>query len=272
MNARMLSWVAAAFLLPAAVSASMPQRGNFALQGGTPKADAYLEAAGSDGSWKLAFWLTQWNTTKLVRAYDLDMTKPMHAIVVSNDFKTFVHDHPAFASSSGHFTMSTQLPAGTYQIYFDGRPKQLGQQVFRFTLPEGASPDAQRDLSERRTVAQADGYTVTISSLSLEPTQDTALTIHIAKNGKAATDLHPYLGMLGHAVFIDAGDLSYVHVHPVTGATTQTETYQSDTATIPSDMVVHVTVDRPGTYKMWFQFNGGASTHVASFVLTAKGS
>jgi hypothetical protein len=28
-------------------------------------------------------------------------------------------------------------------------------------------------------------------------------------------DLHPYLGLLAHAIFIDRRDLTYTHVHPM---------------------------------------------------------
>jgi hypothetical protein len=34
-------------------------------------------------------------------------------------------------------------------------------------------------------------------------------------------------------------------------------------------MALHVNVLEPGTYKLWFQFAGGSSIHVAQFVLTA---
>ena len=41
------------------------------------------------------------------------------------------------------------------------------------------------------------------------------LNVNILKDGKPATDLHPYLGVPAHAVFLDAKDLSYVHTHPM---------------------------------------------------------
>jgi hypothetical protein len=39
--------------------------------------------------------------------------------------------------------------------------------------------------------------------------------IQILKDGKPATDLHPYFGSPAHAVFLNAYDPSYVHAHPM---------------------------------------------------------
>ena len=72
---------------------------------------------------------------------------------------------------------------------------------------------AARDLSERSTTSVVDGYTVTLSSLELKAGGESMLDVHILRGGKPASDLHPYLGALAHAVFIDASDLTYVHVH-----------------------------------------------------------
>ena len=42
-----------------------------------------------------------------------------------------------------------------------------------------------------------------------------SIDVEISKDGKTAMDLHPHLGVPAHAVFLNAADLSYVHVHPV---------------------------------------------------------
>ena len=108
-------------------------------------------------------------------------------------------------------------------------------------------------------------------------------TVHILKGGLPATDLQPYLGALAHAVFVNASDLSYVHVHPIPIGSR--DAGKMDMGTMPPgsmqarplpagsksapDMALHVALKEPGTYKLWLQFLGGGTLHVAQFVLTA---
>jgi len=250
--------------------------GTFALQGGAARTAGYLDTTSSvrPNAWKLDFWMTSKSGGPPIRAYDLDMTKLLHVIIVSDDFKTFVHVHPKLAST-GHFMLEQTLPhPGLYYVYADGRPSAIGQQVFRFDFQAGkAVPIAPRDLSERNAVAHVDGYSVTLSSLSLRTGTLAHIAVRIARGGRRATDVHPYLGALAHAVFLDADDLTYVHVHPVTlGSSMESASatvYSNDTAVVSPNMLLHVMVSEPGTYKLWLQFHAGPSLHVASFVLTA---
>jgi hypothetical protein len=273
----------------ALAAAAQPLDGTFALQGGMAKTAGYLSAtqAGANPVARdLDFWLTPLHSSVPIQAYNVDMTQLLHGIIISDDFKTFIHAHPQ-ARPDGHFALQQMLPAqGLYHLYIDGQPTGIGQQVFRFDFTAGASgsPSA-RDLSERDRMAQVDGYTVTLSTLTLKAGADSTLAVHVLKDGKPASDLHPYLAALAHAVFIDADDLSYLHAHPMplqaapAGSMHGMKMDDDDDSTAMQplapgsisapDMSLQVRVIEPGTYKLWFQFNGGTTLHVAQFILTA---
>jgi hypothetical protein len=103
------------------------------------------------------------------------------------------------------------------------------------------------------------------------------LVATIAKGGKPATDLQPYLGGAAHAVFIGATDDSYVHVHPMAGTDMSPMSMDMgemkdlpDSAKVNPAMMLHVVAPKAGRYKLWFQFRGGGQLYVAPFVLTAS--
>jgi hypothetical protein len=284
----MVRWLVAllcAWCAVAAVPAGQPVQGTFALQGGVAATKAYLVAgpAASDPlALRFDLWMTPLDSRAAIRSYDVDMTKMLHAVIVSDDFTTFVHAHPKL-EASGHFVAELRLPKpGAYQLFADGEPSGVGQQVFRFEVGTPSGDPSRRDLSERSPIAVVDGYTVSISSLALKAGTESMLEVHIRRGGKPATDLHPYLGALAHAVFIDATDLTYVHAHPVPlgGADdmrgmagmkgmSDTKAMDASGASAP-DMALHVRVVEPGTYKLWLQFAGGSRIHVAQFVLSAS--
>ena len=89
---------------------------------------------------KLDFWLTKRPSGVTLTRYDVDMTKLLHVIIVSDDFSTFLHVHPMF-SKDGHFRIRQRFrKPGLYHVYADGEPQGIGQQVFRFDLPIGTDP------------------------------------------------------------------------------------------------------------------------------------
>ncbi|MBC5799092.1 MAG: hypothetical protein GIX03_00045 [Candidatus Eremiobacteraeota bacterium] len=273
--------------------AASARTGVFALQGGTQKTTGHLAVravAGKPLVRELDFWMTRNGSATPVRRYQTDMTKLLHGVIVSDDFTTFLHVHPLF-SNNGHFALEQRFPRrALYHVYADGEPLGIGQQVFRFDINVGPTRrSAPRELMPTGPVTMAGPYTVTLSRLRLSTQGETMLNLRIRRGDKLARDLHPYLGTLGHAVFLNGKDLTYVHVHPMALGAGSARSAMSPNGTMPSaatmempaqplrpsaviaaNMLLNVAVREPGTYKLWFQFRGGDALRVASFVLTAS--
>jgi hypothetical protein len=287
MRAKLAMLLAILAVLTAEATPTKPLAGTFALQGGAANAQGYLIAVPLGGGaldTRIETWMTPVGSNAPITSYDVDMTKLLHMVIVSDDFRTFLHVHPAL-QPGGRFVLDQKFPRATlYHVYADAEPRGIGQQVFRFDLPLGA-PATVRDLSERATTVAAGPYTVRISTNALSSNGGTHLIVRILKHGKPANDLHPYLGALAHAVFLNASDLSYVHVHPLplsasgnklmkameAGAMDMDAMPALPDSTITSpNMQLHVELHEPGTYKLWLQFRGGDRLYAAPFVVTAQ--
>jgi len=213
-----------------------------------------------------------------IRNYAVEMTKKLHVVIVSSDFTRFMHIHPSLGPT-GHFAIDQQFPApGLYYLYADGEPNNLDHQVFRFefTVSNNAG---QKPLTLSPTGREVNigPYTVDLSQVKLNAGGMDMIDVHILKGDKPANDLHPYLGASAHAVFLNARDLSYVHVHPMAMGDMAAMSPPINIApdlpenSISSpDMMLHISIKEPGIYKMWLQFRGGGQLYVAPFVLTAQ--
>lgn len=85
---------------------------------------------GKSNSKALDFVLMPMGSAKPITKYDIELTKQLHVIAVSDDFKTFLHDHVTQAAKDGHLRLSMTFPhPGLYHVYADSTPTGLGQQV-----------------------------------------------------------------------------------------------------------------------------------------------
>jgi len=268
----------------ALLGSSAPLHGRFALQSGDVKTHGYLGVMPLPGQplgRRLDVWFTG-ASPQPIRRYELDMTKYLHLVVVSDDLRTFLHLHPTL-SPDGHFRLDQRFPrAATYHLYADGEPGGLGQQVFRYDVTVGAPhADSARSLSRTGKVVRAGPYTVALDTTNLRAGRENAVVIHVRERNAAAKTLRPYLGAPAHAVFINTRDLTYVHVHPMplgsgpVDATAMTASMDMRAmpstrgATVSPDMMLHVAVREPGPYRLWREFRGRRGVYVAAFVVTA---
>ena len=265
------------FLAATVIASSQSQllNGSFALQGAAPKTEGHLKATSVGGNplhQQLDFWMTDPGQTTPIKSYQVEMTKKLHVVIVSSDFRIFMHVHPALAPS-GHLVLTQQFPApGHYFIYADGLPKDLNHQVFRFDLPIGKGAEGQRNLQPTGMGVKIGPYEVDLSTVRLHAGTMSMIDVEILRDGKPAQDLNPYLGVPAHAVFLNSGDLSYVHTHPMPMDQMDMSVEpppMPENAKSPSEMMLHVGIREPGSYRLWLQFRGGGQLYVAEFTLSA---
>ena len=275
--------IALAVVCAAAAYASvgkLEQPGVFALLGGTPKIVSEFWAVHGQGlSATLNVRQYRQDGKTLITAYDVDMQKRMHVIVIRDDFAAFAHLHPDFDAKTGTFRVAfTKGPNHRYYVYADSVPTGIGQQVFRFTiesdgplvkLPKSPGPSWPPNV-------HAGPYTVILQKTTIPANTPTTLDLVIVKGDDPADDLAPYLGAAAHVVLIDRSTLAYVHVHPMLkGQATSMgsmspeamEAMESSNKAGPM-MMLHLPALPPGTYAVWVQFKGGASKTLYTAPLT----
>jgi hypothetical protein len=257
-------------------------KGEPSLQGYQAQTQGFLKATAQPGNpleQKLDVWMTKPGSAVPIKGYQVEMTKKLHMIIVSEDFKKFLHVHPTL-EPSGHFVLNQQFPGpGTYLIYADTLPDNMNHQVFRFKLDVGhASPPSDRNLPTTGMGVQAGPYEVDLSTVRVHTHRMEMVDVDVLENGQPAKDLHPYLGAPAHAVFLNTKDLSYVHVHPMPADMMNMQMDMSkpmpempDNAPVSSKMMLHIALWEPGAYKMWLQFRGANDKlYVAEFTILAS--
>lgn len=151
----------------------------------------------------------------------------MHLFLVSTpDMKSFWHLHPKQDETGEFSTALPSVPARKYQIYADivhhtGFPET---QVGTIDLPGIAGQPLVGDDSgepalaaSERTAQLSGGYRMVWlrDAAALQAGKPFWFRFRVEdKDGKAATDLEPYMGMAGHAVFLSNDGNTFAHVHP----------------------------------------------------------
>ncbi|WIJ26963.1 hypothetical protein [Devosia sp. RR2S18] len=165
------------------------------------------------------------DTGAAIANFDVELTQELHVLATDSGLSHLVHEHVKAASADGIFTTELHFPEpGRYHIYTDAVPSGVGQQVLRFDLQVGEGgnqgPQSDSGMAERPAnveegpITSSDaGYTVVLDASDLEAGAEGKITLTVEKDGEAATDLEPYLGVAAHAVFVRAEDLAYVHAH-----------------------------------------------------------
>lgn len=144
-----------------------------------------------------------------VERYDLLHERELHLIVVRRDLTGFQHVHPE-RSADGSWSIPLDLrSAGTWRAFADFQPTGgPGQLTLGVDLHVGGS----FEVGTSPTAAVPSDPRITAS---FERHGDD-VEITVRRDG-VPIEPEPYLGARGHLVALRAGDLAYLHVHPLEG-------------------------------------------------------
>ena len=193
-------------------------------------------------------------------ALDVEHTKKIHLIVVSEDLSWFNHIHPEL-NADGSYSVKEKFPfAGKYTLFADYKPSGANHTVDNLNVTvAGTVPAAKKYGADKLTGAAGDGF-----SVSLTPEGGKFLTnmpMHIngvmMQNGKEVNvnTLEDYLGAKAHMVVVSLADKKYLHVHP------SVEGGKFD---------LHTTFDKPGVYRGWIQYQSKGKVYTSDFVFNVS--
>jgi hypothetical protein len=195
-----------------------------------------------------------------VTEFEESHEKDLHLIVVRTDTADFRHVHPSIDADGAWSIDWEWASGGTYKVFADFVPAQLGDEVTLARTVEVAGAHEPALASADAAVAEVDGYTVSLSG-DLVAGQSSRVTASVERDGEPVTDLEPYLGAYGHLVALRDGDLAYVHVHP--------DGEPGDGVTEPGpDVTFYIEAPSSGTYRLFLDFQVDGEVRTADFTLT----
>jgi hypothetical protein len=179
----------------------------------------------------------------------------LHLVAVRRDLSGFQHVHPTL-DADGVWTTPLDLTPGSWRLFADFVPAGDGGNRILGADLAVAGEHVPAALPAPSVTAEVDGYTVALAG-ELAPGRESELTLGVSREGRPVTDLQPYLGAYGHLVVLRAGDLAYLHVHPV-----------GEDGAGP-DIRFATTPPSAGTYRMFLDFKHDGVVHTAAFTVAA---
>ncbi|NYI03924.1 hypothetical protein [Allostreptomyces psammosilenae] len=195
-----------------------------------------------------------------VTRYELRHERELHLIVVSRDLADYQHLHPVRDAEGTWSVPFTPERGGGYKVFADfaaaGAARELTLATDLLVAGPGAPAPAAVPSAQVRT-ARVGEFEVALSGETAAGAAST-LTFTVTRDGEPVTDLEPYLGALGHLVALRAGDLAYLHVHPV-----------EQTGPDGPRIVFQAEVPSPGDYHLFLEFQHAGEVRLARFTTTA---
>lgn len=211
--------------------------------------------------------------------------KLIHLLVVSDDLAFFDHVHPE-KQNDGSFRLNYKFPTGgVYKLYADFTPEDSQQIINVFDVTVGGKMREKMPLTADKDFKKTvDGLTFTMKTDDeLKAAKGIALNFYVTdKDGKAVTDLEPYLGAMAHFVAISEDASKFLHVHAEDGRMTETKgpgghgdkhggmdmdaEHDVKGAEKPT-VVAHTEFPTGGIYKLWGQFQRNGKVITVPFII-----
>ena len=189
-------------------------------------------------------------------ALDVEHTKKIHLIVVSEDLSWFHHIHPEL-NADGSYSVKEKFPApGKYTLFADYKPSGGNHTVDVLNVAvTGTAPAAKKYGADKLIGDAGDGFSVKLTPEGGKFLTNMPMHINgvVMQNGKEVNvnTLEDYLGAKAHMVVVSLSDKKYLHVHPgVEGA----------------KFDLHTTFDKPGVYRGWIQYQSKGKVYTSDFV------
>lgn len=198
---------------------------------------------------------------RAVTDYETPHEKELHLIVVRSDGTHFRHAHPTGDGWGGWSIPWTWEAAGTYRLYVDFVPAELGEAVTLSQTVDVAGSFEPSPPGANVTRAQAGDYEVELRG-RLVAGSSSRLSFSVSNDGEPVTALQPYLGAFGHLVALRQGDMAYLHVHA------EGEPSHAS-ATSGPEIQFTAEAPTPGAYLLYLDFQVGDTVYTAAFTLTA---
>src|SRR5665213_1007239 len=191
-----------------------------------------------------------------VKDFQIVHEKLFHMFVVSQDLQFFVHDHPVI-QPDGDFLYSLAFPKpGMYRVLGDFYPDGATPQLIAKTVLVPGTPPAPVHLTRDYSTKDAANMQVEFRT---EPPQAIAglkTQLHFTlkpPGGLGELDgFEKYIGAWGHMLVASEDLIDLIHTHP----------FIADGG---PNVQFDVTFPRPGTYRVWVQFQRKGVVNTAHY-------
>jgi Heavy metal binding domain len=214
---------------------------------------------------RVRFFVRNPKSGAVVRRFETVHERVFHLFIVGRDLTYFAHVHPTL-HPDGVLDVPITVPRpGVYQLIADFVPAGAAPQLLQrsivtadYTGPLNAAPTLAEDLRDKVD----HGLRAELTPPDPRAGREQLITLQLSDDATGApfTDLEPYLGTTGH-LLVASVDMSVVfHSHPVAEVSSRNG---------PS-VVFQVLFPRPGTYRMWAQFQRHGRVATVPFTVSIR--